>query len=87
MATLIEPGKLKRIYYLAEGRKVPKGTPGAVEKNWTNAKYYVQYKDKGKLKRVPAFKDKRASEQKLRQIELDLERGEMVVELPPGLNE
>src|SRR4051794_13634828 len=76
MATLVHPGGLIRRYFVdANGKKVPKGTPGAREVEWTNKKYYIRYRDSsGKPKQVPAFKDKRASEKKLADLQVALER-------------
>lgn len=76
MASLIPPGKLKTIYYVdMNGRKVKKGTPGAVKKVSTNRKYYISYRRGTKPMRMPAYGDKRSSEKKMAELETALDRG------------
>lgn len=77
MASLIAPGRIRRVVFVnADGQRVPKGTPGAVEKVWTNKKYYVGYRVNGKYRRVPAFRDRAASQVRLAEIVRRLEREE-----------
>src|SRR5690348_5191541 len=77
MATLVEPGKLKRVYWVdADGKKVKKGTPGATRREWTNTKYYIRYRDGKKFKQRPAHRDKRASEKKMQDLVRAVERGQ-----------
>ena len=77
MATLVPPGKLKRTYWVGpDGRKVTADTPGAVKKEWTNSKYYIQYRVGRKQKLVPAYRDKRASEKRMDALVQAAERGQ-----------
>src|SRR5262245_47198311 len=77
MARLIPPGELQRKYWVnAEGSRVKKGTPGAIEKVWTNSKYYIAYWNGKNETRVAAYRDKRASEKRKQNIEESLERGQ-----------
>lgn len=63
-------------YVDPNGKRVNKGTPGAVKKKIESKKWYVCFRVKGKIKQVPAFRDRQSSEAKKRKIELNLERGE-----------
>jgi integrase len=77
MASLVRPFTVS--YQDKQGRRVPKGTPGAKKVKKRASKWYGQYKDpqKGKYVRVPLFTDKEASRVKLAEIVKSLARGEV----------
>jgi integrase len=64
-------------YIDKEGRRVPKGTPGAKKVKERSSVWYGQYKDGGKYKRVPLFTDKTASSVRLAELVKGVERGEV----------
>ncbi len=60
MASLFKPTIIS--YHLPDGRKVPKGTPGARKKRTKARNWYAQFRDAdGRLKRVPLCPDKAAA--------------------------
>jgi integrase len=75
MASLV---KIWIVRYLdKEGRRVPKGTPGAKKVRERSTVWYGQFKADGKWKRVPLFTDKEASRQRLADLIKGHERGEV----------
>jgi integrase len=76
MATL---KKVKTTYYVHPdhpSRRVHKDTPGAIRRTVVSRKWYIVYKDGGRVKRVPAYTDKAASQAKLADLLRSRERGE-----------
>ena len=63
-------------YVDKEGRRVPKGTPGAKKVKERSTVWYGQYKEAGKWKREPLFTDKPASNVRLAELVKAEERGE-----------
>src|SRR6059058_1416488 len=60
-----------------DGRRIPRGTPGAKIIREKSRVWYGQYKDaSGKWRRVPLFTDKLASQRRLAEIVTAVERGE-----------
>lgn len=64
-------------YVDKEGRRVPKGTPGAKKVKERSTVWYAQYKQAGKWKREPLFTDKSASNVRLAELVKAEERGEV----------
>jgi integrase len=64
-------------YVDKEGRRVPKGLPGAKKVRERSTVWYGQIKVNGKYKRVPLFSDKEASRVRLAEMVKDVERGEV----------
>ncbi|OWK34933.1 tyrosine-type recombinase/integrase [Fimbriiglobus ruber] len=58
------------------GNRVKPGTPGAKKVKVQSSKWYIVYKHEGRVKRVPAFTDKAASQKKLADHLAALERGQ-----------
>jgi excisionase family DNA binding protein len=76
MASLLKPWIVR--YRDAEGRIVPKGTPGAVKVKERAEKWYGQYKDAaGKRCRVPLCTDKQEAKRMLAKLEVDALRGQL----------
>jgi integrase len=76
MASLLKPWIVR--YRDAEGRDVPKGTPGAVKVKDRAEKWYGQYKDAaGKRCRVPLCTDKQEAKRMLAKLEVDSLRGQL----------
>jgi hypothetical protein len=64
-------------YVDKDGKRVPKGTPGARKVKERSPNWYAQVKDAtGRWKRVPLFTDKVASQVKMAEIVANYERGE-----------
>lgn len=63
-------------YLDSDGRRVPKGTPGAKKIKEKTPIYYGRYKKGGRWVRVPLYTDKQASEIRLAEIIRAEERGE-----------
>ena len=57
-------------------KKVPKGTPGAQSVTVESKKWYIVYKDARRVRRVPAYTDKAASQVKLGAFLKARERGQ-----------
>jgi integrase len=70
---------LQKIQYIrwvdAEGKRVPRGTPGAVKVREKSAKWYACWKEGGRQIRVPLATDKSASQTMLADLLRDKERG------------
>ena len=83
MANLL---KLTFIRYVdAEGRRVPKGTPGARKVKEKSTKWFGQYRNAdGDRKRVPLCTDKTAARQMLADIVRDIARGKAGLVDPHG---
>jgi integrase len=63
-------------YVDADGRRVPKGTPGSRKVRTKSRKWYGQYTDAdGQRRRVPLCTDKAAARQLLAALERDTDRG------------
>lgn len=61
-----------------QGKRVPKGTPGARKRKERSTVWYGQHKDEnGRWKRVPLYTDKEASRQRLAELVKGVERGEV----------
>jgi integrase len=60
-----------------QGRRVPKGTPGAKKVKERSTVWYGQFKENGEYKRVPLFTDKTASSVRLAELVRGVERGEV----------
>src|SRR3712207_3079401 len=74
MASLLKPWIIR--YLDADGRQVPKGTPGARKVKERTPKWYGQYTDAdGRRRRVPLSTDKAASRRMLSDIETRVARG------------
>jgi integrase len=69
--------KVQVVHYVdADGKRVPKGTPGAVKVRVKSKKWYIFWQDGKKKKSMPAFKDKQSSEAEMNKLVKALERGE-----------
>jgi integrase len=70
--------KKKTVHYVDPDRKrVPKDTPGATKVTVLSEKWYICYRDgRGKNQSVPAYRDKKASDSKMKKLELAIERGQ-----------
>jgi integrase len=64
-------------YQDKQGRRVPKGTPGAKKVRERSTVWYGQYKVGRTWKRVPLFTDKQASSVRLAEMVKGIERGEV----------
>lgn len=74
MATLLKPWITR--YLDADGRQVPKDTPGARKVKDRSSKWYGQFTDaKGNRRRVPLCTDKAAARQMLATLEREIQRG------------
>ena len=64
------------VWRYASGKRAEPYTPGATKLIIKTKKWYIVYMEHGKVKRVPAYTDKNASQAKLADLLRASERGE-----------